>query len=113
MLKDYLYCINFNNFLDKDYNKFDENIPLIFGKKILNWLVGREKFPTKELEVFYDHLSNEYNLLDNSLLKKRWESVKLYINGEIEKSQKIYFELLDTIENSKDIPDWFKDDIYI
>ncbi len=112
-LKDYLYCINFNNFLDKDYNKFDENIPLIFGKKILNWLVGREKFPTKELEVFYDQLSNEYNLLDNSLLKKRWESVKLYFNGEIEKSQKIYFELLDTIENSKDIPDWFKDDIYI
>lgn len=113
MLKDYLYCSNFGNFFNKDYNNIKNNLSLVFGKKILNWLIGKEKFPTKDLMSFYEDLSMEYKLTDNSLLKKRWEAVKLYFDGDIEKSQKIYFELFDIIEECNDIPSWFKDDICI
>ena len=112
-LKDYLYCSNFDNLLNKSYNTFNENVSLVFGKKILNWLVGKEKFPPENLVQFYKKISNEYNISDNSILRKRWKAVKLYFDGDIEQSQKIYFELFDIINESSNIPNWFKDDICI
>lgn len=112
-LKDYLYCSNFSNFLNKNYNTFNKNVSLMFGKKILNWLVGKEKFPTENLAQFYKKISNEYNISENSILRKRWKAVKLYFDGDIEQSQKVYFKLFDIINESSNIPNWFKDDICI
>lgn len=112
-LKDYLYSACFGNFFNKDYNSFNDGVTLNFGKEILNWLIGKEKFPIESLTKFYEKLSIERGFNDNSLLKNRWKAVNLYFCGEIEQSQNIYFELYDIINKKNNIPDWFKDDIYI
>lgn len=112
-LKDYLYSICFGNFFNKDYNSFNDDVSLEFGKGILNWLIGKDKFPIESLTKFYEKLSVEHAFNENSLLKKRWKAVNLYFSGEIEQSQKIYFELYDIISQKNNISDWFKDDICI
>lgn len=112
-LKDYLYCINIGNFFNKEYNDFNDNVNLVFGKNILEWLIGKKEFPIDDLKKFYNVLMKEYKLDNSSLIKKRWEAMTSYFTNNVENAQKIYFELYDIVKESNNIPNWFKDDIYI
>lgn len=112
VLKEYLYNKTIFNKIDERYNN-NEDVYLVFGRKILDWLIGENEFPTYNLIKFYEKLSEDYNFSNTSLIKRRWDAIIAYFNNDIENAKKIYFELYDSIQGNGNIPFWFKDDIYI
>ena len=119
LYKDYIAKFsNLNNFLYSTLflkkvqeDNFDD-LYFNFGKNVINWLVGRANFPTN-INDFYVQLAKDFNFTNDSIIKKRWEAIISYFNGDIENSNKIYINILDNVKDSVSIPSWFKDDIYI
>lgn len=112
-IKDYIYCETFGNIFDKKFDNLNNDEYIILGKDILDWLMGKREFPINQLISFYDKLSIDYKFENDSLIKRRWDGIISYFKGNIEESYKIYIELLDKVKLTKNIPSWFKDDIYI
>lgn len=108
-LNDYIYCNDFTNFFKKDFT-FDD-IFLRFGKELLEWLMGRKKFPLADLEEFYNELKKIYNFNNTDILAKRWDALHKYFEGNIEEAHKIYLSLLNT--QNDDIENWLMDDILV
>lgn len=108
-LKDYIYCIDFANFFQKEFKC--DNVICNFGKEIIDWTLGKKKFPLADIEDFYKELKLIYKIDDNSILSKRWKALKLYFEGKIKESHIIYLELLNMKENN--IEDWLRDDILV
>ena len=108
-LNDYIYCNDFSNFFKKDFI-FDDTI-LNFGKELLEWLMGRKKFPLENLEEFYKELKKIYNINNNDILSRRWKALHKYFEGDINEAHKIYLELLNM--KSDNIENWLRDDILV
>ena len=109
-LNDYIYCNDFTtNFFKKDF--IFNDIFLSFGKKLLNWLMGRNHFPLSDLDKFYNELKKIYNVKDTSILAKRWDALHKYFEGNIKEAHKIYLELLHKENNN--IENWLRDDILV
>lgn len=110
----YLYYSLFPeyNYDKKKYDFISDN--LAFGKKLLDWIIGDDKFPKKELERFYDNLKNNTINKDIHIFEMRWEAMEEYFTGNISKAQNIYDSILKDINNVDDIVDiYLKDDILI
>lgn len=108
-LNDYIYCKDFTNFFKKDFI-FDDIISN-FGKELLEWLMGRKKFPLANLNGFYEELKKIYNINDDDVLARRWEALYKYFEGNIKEAHKIYLELLNM--KSDNIENWLRDDILV
>ncbi len=113
ILKDYLFSECFGNFWGNKYDELNDDKYLVLGKNILDWLIGKTTFPVSDLMNFYEKVTEDYNFEENSLLKKRWNAIITYFNGNIKSSQNIYWEVLEEIKRKTNIPFWFKDDICI
>ena len=105
----YLYSVLFDK--NVKYSETD-NIYTKFSRQILNWIIGKGKFPDC-LNDFYNKLSKDYRFTEKSIIKKRWQANCEYFAGNVERAYEIYKEMLDKVINSKKIPVWFKDDIFI
>lgn len=86
---------------------------LVFGKKIINWIIGKDKFPENEIKKFYQALKEEFELDDNSIIVKRWNANSYYFNGDFKEANNQYSKLYDEVIEKKDIPTWYIDDISV
>ena len=86
---------------------------LVFGKKIIDWIFGKEQFPKKEIQKFYESLKLDFDLEDDSILVKRWNANSYYFSNDFENANKAYSELYDEIVGRNDIPTWYIDDVTI
>jgi len=87
--------------------------PLVFGKKIINWIYGLDKFPSKEIQEFYSDLKTDFDFNDNTVIVKRWEANSAYFNNDVKQASKNYSKLYDELLKCKNIPEWYLDDICI
>ena len=110
-LEDYMMSLLFPKYIDKKYD-FSSNT-LVFGKKILEWILGASKYPISEIEPFYKELKEEFEIEEESLISKRWKANILYFDGNIEEAKKIYLELYEDVDKNEKCPVWLKDDILI
>ena len=62
-LDNYAYNLAFPYFKDKNYDF--TSIPLILGKKLIDWIFGLCEFPSKDLLKFYDIIKLEFDFNDN------------------------------------------------
>lgn len=86
---------------------------LVFGKKIIDWVFGKEQFPKKEIKKFYESLKLDFDLEDDSILVKRWNANSYYFSNDFDSANKAYSELYDEIVGRNDIPTWYIDDVTI
>lgn len=86
---------------------------LAFGKKIIDWVYGLAEFPSREIQDFYDNLKTDFNFDNNTVIVKRWNANIAYFNSDVKQSSENYSKLYDELLKSKNIPDWFLDDICI
>lgn len=110
-LDDFLMDVLFPYPMSKKYDFTSDK--LIFGKKIINWIIGKDKFPEKEIEKFYKVLKEEFELDDNSIIVKRWNANSYYFNGDLNEANNQYSKLYDEVIERKDIPTWYIDDISV
>lgn len=97
--------------LSKKYEFFSDK--LVFGKKIIDWVFGKEQFPKKEIKKFYESLKLDFDLEDDSILVKRWNANSYYFSNDFDSANKAYSELYDEIVGRNDIPTWYIDDVTI
>lgn len=126
--------VNYNEFFKNYINKFDEldnyaynsvfpyfkdkkyeftSIPLVLGKKMIDWIFGLCEFPNKELFNFYSIIKSEFDLSDDSTICKRWDANFAYFNHNLNLASKKYDELFDFAIKTNDFPAWYLDDICI
>lgn len=126
--------VNYNEFFKNYINKFDEldnyaynsvfpyfkdkkyeftSIPLVFGKKMIDWVFGLCEFPNKELFNFYSIIKSEFDFGDDSTICKRWDANFAYFNHNLNLASKKYDELFDLAIKTNDFPVWYLDDICI
>ena len=110
-LENYAMSLIYPKYVHKKYD-FDSNT-LIFGKKIIDWIFGLSGYPSKEIEMLYKELQEEFEIKEESILGKRWKANKMYFEGKLEESKDKYIELKTEIISNRDIPYWLKDDILI
>ena len=126
--------VNYNEFFKNYINKFDEldnyaynsvfpyfkdkkyeftSIPLVLGKKMIDWVFGLCEFPNKELFNFYSIIKSEFDFGDDSTICKRWDANFAYFNHNLNLASKKYDELFDFAIKTNDFPVWYLDDICI
>lgn len=126
--------VNYNEFFKNYINKFDEldnyaynsvfpyfkdkkyeftSIPLVLGKKMIDWVFGLCEFPNKELFNFYSIIKSEFDFCDDSTICKRWDANFAYFNHNLNLASKKYDELFDFAIKTNDFPVWYLDDICI
>ena len=126
--------VNYNEFFKNYINKFDEldnyaynsvfpyfkdkkyeftSIPLVLGKKMIDWVFGLCEFPNKELFNFYSIIKSEFDFGDDSTICKRWDANFAYFNHNLNLASKKYDELFDFAIKTNDFPAWYLDDICI
>ena len=110
-LNDFLIDTLFPYPMSKKYDFTSDK--LIFGKKIINWIIGKDKFPENEIKKFYQILKDEFELDDNSIIVKRWNANSYYFNGNFKEANNQYSKLYDEVIEKKDIPTWYIDDISV
>lgn len=110
-LENYAMSLIYPKYVDKKYD-FNSNT-LIFGKKIIDWIFGLNGYPSKEIEILYKELQEEFEIKEESILGKRWKANKMYFEGKLEESKDKYIELKNEVTSNRDIPYWLKDDILI
>lgn len=110
-LENYAMSLIYPKFIDKKY-EFSSNT-LILGKKIIDWIFGISKYPSKEIESLYKELQEEFEIKEDSILGKRWKANKMYFGGKLAEAKDGYIELKNEINYTKDIPYWLKDDVLI
>lgn len=110
-LDNYAYNSIFPYFKDKKYEF--TSIPLVLGKKMIDWVFGLCEFPNKELFNFYSIIKSEFDFGDDSTICKRWDANFAYFNHNLNLSSKKYDELFDFAIKTNDFPVWYLDDICI
>lgn len=126
--------VNYNEFFKNYINKFDEldnyaynsvfpyfkdkkyeftSIPLVLGKKMIDWVFGLCEFPNKELFNFYSIIKSEFDFGDDSTICKRWDANFAYFNHNLNLASKKNDELFDFAIKTNDFPVWYLDDICI
>lgn len=110
-LDNYAYNLVFPYFKDKNYDF--TSIPLILGKKLIDWIFGLCEFPSKDLLKFYDIIKLEFDFNDNSTICNRWNANFAYFNGDLNLATKKYNELYNYAIKTNDFPIWYLDDICI
>lgn len=110
-LENYAMSLIYPKLANKKY-EFSSNT-LIFGKSIIDWIFGLNKYPSKEIELLYKEIQEEFEIQEESILGKRWNANKLYFEGKLLESKDKYIELKNKITSNRDIPYWLKDDILI
>ncbi|MDR0979016.1 MAG: hypothetical protein LBL91_03670 [Lachnospiraceae bacterium] len=86
---------------------------LSFGKKIIDWVYGLDKFPEKEIQDFYSNLKAEFGFNNETVIVKRWSANIPYFKSDLRLAYENYNNLFDEMDNDKTIPLWYKDDITI
>ena len=110
-LENYIISLIYPKFVKKKYDFSSDT--LIFGKKLIDWIFGLSKYPSKEIEFLYKEIQEEFEINDESILGKRWKANKMYFEGKLEEAKDKYIELKDEINSNVIIPYWLKDDILI
>ena len=110
-LDNYAYNSIFPYFKDKKYEF--TSIPLVLGKKMIDWVFGLCEFPNKELFNFYSIIKSEFDFGDDSTICKRWDANFAYFNHNLNLASKKYDELFDFAIKTNDFPVWYLDDICI
>lgn len=110
-LDNYAYNLVFPYFKDKKYEF--TSIPLVLGKKMIDWVFGLCEFPNKELFNFYSIIKSEFDFGDDSTICKRWDANFAYFNHNLNLASKKYDELFDFAIKTNDFPVWYLDDICI
>lgn len=110
-LDNYAYNLVFPYFKDKKYEF--TSVPLVLGKKMIDWVFGLCEFPNKELFDFYSIIKSEFDLSDDSTICKRWDANFAYFNHNLDLASKKYDELFDFAIKTNDFPVWYLDDICI
>lgn len=87
--------------------------PLVFGKKIINWIYGLDTFPAKDIQEFYKSLITDFNFKEDTLIVKRWKANIAYFNNDLKLACDNYDHLYDEVIQKKNIPKWYLDDICI
>lgn len=110
-LEDYAFCVFYPYFNKKTFDFTSK--PLVFGKKIINWIYGLEEFPSKEIQEFYSDLKTDFDFDDNTVIVKRWDVNTAYFNSDVKQASQNYSKLYDELVKCKNIPEWFLDDVCI
>lgn len=110
-LENYAMSLIYPKFIKKEYN-FSSNT-LIFGKKIVDWILGISEYPFNEIEILYKELREEFEIKEESILGKRWNANKMYFEGKLLDAKNGYIDLKNDINSNNEIPYWLKDDILI
>ena len=110
-LDNYAYNLVFPYFKDKNYEF--TSIPLMLGKKLVDWIFGLCQFPSEDLLKFYEIIKLEFDFNDNSTICKRWNANFSYFNGNLNLASEKYNELYNYAIKTNDFPIWYLDDICI
>lgn len=110
-LDNYAYNLVFPYFKDKNYEF--TSIPLMLGKKLVDWIFGLCQFPSEDLLKFYNIIKLEFDFNDNSTICKRWNANFAYFNGNLNLASEKYNELYNYAIKTNDFPIWYLDDICI
>lgn len=110
-LEDYAFSLFYPYFNKKTFD-FTSN-PLVFGKRIIDWVYGLDEFPSKEIQEFYNDLKIDFNFDDNTVIVKRWNANIAYFNSDVKQASENYSKLYDELLKCKNVPEWFLDDICI
>ena len=110
-LEGYAFSLFYPNFSNQSFN-YKSNT-LIFGKKIIDWVYGNDKFPNKEIQNFYSEIKEEFNFNDNTIIVKRWNANIPYFKGNLKSASEGYTKLFSEVIKAKNIPNWYIDDICI
>lgn len=110
-LNDYAFSLFYPKAIKKSFDFTSKT--LVMGKKMINWIYGLEEFPGKEIQEFYEELKSDFDLNDNTVIVKRWNSNSDYFNHHIKQACENYDKLYDDLITNKNIPNWYLDDICI
>ncbi len=110
-LEGYAFSLFYPQFSDQSFN-YKSNT-LIFGKKIIDWVYGNDKFPNEEIQDFYSEIKEEFNFDDDSIIVKRWYANIPYFKGNLESASERYTKLFNEVIKTNNIPNWYIDDICI
>lgn len=110
-IEGYTFSLMYPEFNKKNYNF--TSVPLIFAKKIIDWIYGITEFPIVELQKFYNELKDIFDFKEDSIIVKRWSANIQYFKGNLIETINKYNELLDESSQNKYIPDWYIDDVCI
>ena len=110
-LDNYAFSLFYPNLIKEEFSV--KSKPLILGKKIINWIYGLEKFPTKDIEEFYKLIKVEYKFSNDTAIVKRWNANIAYFNNDLKRASDNYSMLYDDLKDVDSIPKWYIDDICI
>lgn len=110
-LEDYAFSLFYPYFNKKTFDFTSK--PLVFGKRIIDWVYGLDEFPSKEIQEFYNDLKIDFNFDDNTVIVKRWNANIAYFNSDVKQASENYSKLYDELLKCKNVPEWFLDDICI
>lgn len=110
-LEDYAFSLFYPYFNKKTFEFTSK--PLVFGKKIIDWVYGLDEFPSKEIQEFYNDIKKDFNFDDNTVIVKRWNANIAYFNSDVRQASENYNKLYDELSKNKSIPRWYLDDICI
>lgn len=110
-LEDYAFSLFYPYFNKKTFDFISK--PLVFGKRIIDWVYGLDEFPSKEIQEFYNDLKIDFNFDDNTVIVKRWNANIAYFNSDVKQASENYSKLYDELLKCKNVPEWFLDDICI
>ena len=110
-LDNYAFSLFYPNLIKEEFSV--KSKPLILGKKIINWIYGLEKFPTKDIEEFYKLIKVEFKFSNDTAIVKRWNANIAYFNNDLKRASDNYSKLYDDLKDVDSIPKWYIDDICI
>lgn len=113
-LNDYIFCNYYSNSFASFFNKkfeFDDE-SLTFLKDLIDWIMGKKKFPLTKLKKFYKNVKVDLLSCKPEILEKRWQALYYFFAGNLEKAKEIYLSIKENKEFNT-VEQWIKDDILI